>query len=92
LPVWETLYGGSDRPDDTLPIVRDAVKDGRYVSVAPYPCSVQLEVTPRGTVRKIRDMHEQFLRTDELCESLIQPCLTQAQMHEEENKPLMRYG
>jgi hypothetical protein len=37
-------------------------------------------------------MHERFLRTGELDESLIQLFLTQAQRHEEENKPWMRYG
>jgi len=37
-------------------------------------------------------MREQSWHTDELDESLLQPCLTQARMHEEENKPWMRYG
>jgi len=37
-------------------------------------------------------MHERFLHTDELDESLIPPCLIQARMHEEENKQATRYG
>jgi hypothetical protein len=38
-----------------------------------------------GSLRQIGDMQE-FLRTDGLDQSLIPPCLIQAQMHVKENK------
>jgi hypothetical protein len=45
-----------------------------------------------GILRRIGDMQERFLHTDELDESLIPLCLPQSRMHAEEKKSSMRYG